>query len=92
MAIHKLHKSAPYLAIAGLFLSIFRHMAKPSRTPTTSTTLAQATHAVGIIEDYEFGAGYGKTIGSIQQLGMEFNPYGIAGTTVINQEWQIFRP
>lgn len=36
--------------------------------------------------------GYDKTIGNIQQLALDFNPYGIAGTTVINQEWQNFMP
>lgn len=92
MAIHKLNKSVPYLAIAGLFISIFPAHAQNFSNPTSSATFAQTTHAMGVIEDYEFGTGYGRAICSIQQLGMEFNPYGIAGTTVINQEWQIFRP
>ena len=38
------------------------------------------------------GTGCDKTIGNIQQLALDLNPYGIAGTTVINQEWQNFIP
>ena len=40
-----------------------------------------------IIDDYSFGTGPTKNVTNLQQLGATFNPYGIAGTTVINQNW-----
>lgn len=60
--------------------------------PSTSMTFGQATQGLPIIQNYAFGTGPGRTIGNVQQLSGSFNPYGIAGTTVINQEWERYQP
>jgi hypothetical protein len=39
--------------------------------------------------DYRFGTGSGRNTSSLSQ---RFNPYGIAGQTVINNEWQRYQP
>ncbi len=38
--------------------------------------------------DYEFGTGSGR---NTSDLSANFNPYGIAGTSVINNEWQRYQ-
>jgi hypothetical protein len=41
-----------------------------------------------LYRDYRFGTGAGRTVSN---LSTDFNPYGIAGTTVINNEWQRYQ-
>ena len=76
----------------GLFLPMFPAYGQTFSDPPTSATFAQVTKGMEVIEDYTFGTGYGRAIGTIQQLALHFNPYGVAGTTVINQEWERYQP
>jgi len=41
---------------------------------------------------YAFGTGAGSTITNTTQLAASFSPYGVAGKTVIHQEWERFQP
>ncbi|GIF63498.1 hypothetical protein Ais01nite_15330 [Asanoa ishikariensis] len=43
----------------------------------------------GLLRDYRFGTGSGR---NVSNLATNFNPYGIAGTAVINNEWQRYQP
>lgn len=55
-------------------------------------TFSEAVAGLSVLDNYAFGTGAGKTVTNIQQLSGAFNPYGIAGTTVINQEWERYQP
>ncbi|MDF2925501.1 MAG: glycosyl hydrolase family protein [Paenibacillaceae bacterium] len=43
-----------------------------------------------LLRDYSFGTS--RNVNSLTVLSNSFNPYGIAGTTVINKEWQLYQP
>jgi hypothetical protein len=43
-----------------------------------------------VIAHYEFGTQSGRNVRNLNQLAKFFDPYGIAGTTTINQEWEIY--
>jgi hypothetical protein len=43
----------------------------------------------GLLRNFLFGSGAGRTV---TNLSTNFNPYGIAGTAVINNEWQRYQP
>ncbi len=60
--------------------------------PSTSETFLQAVGTMPVLASYAFGTGPGRTVGNIQQLSAIFNPYGIAGQTVINEEWERYQP
>jgi hypothetical protein len=44
-----------------------------------------------LYRDYNFGTGAGNNVSNTTQLAVNFNPYAIAGTTVINNEWQRYQ-
>lgn len=44
-----------------------------------------------LLRDYNFGTGAGNNVNNTTQLAVNFNPYAIAGTTVINNEWQRYQ-
>ena len=58
----------------------------------TTATFEEARREMGMLRTYTFGAGSDRTIRDLRQLATFFDPYGIAGTTVINQEWQRYQP
>ena len=45
-----------------------------------------------LIHNYDFGTSATSTIKNLTDLENSFNPYGVAGTTVINEEWQRYKP
>jgi len=59
-----------------------------------STSIARDTKLDGftLIRDYDFGTAEGNTVHDSTELTGIFNSYGIAGTTVINSEWQRYLP
>jgi beta-glucanase (GH16 family) len=59
--------------------------------PKTTQSFAEATAGMHIMQDYTFGTNAGKAITDLQRLANYFEPYGIAGTTVINQEWERYQ-
>jgi hypothetical protein len=79
-------------AIFGLFISVFPAYSQNFSDPGTTVTFDQAIQGMEVIDNYTFGTGYGRTISNIQQLAAHFDPYGIAGTQVINQEWERYQP
>jgi cytochrome c peroxidase len=65
----------------------------PSSTidPPTSASFDTAISGMQVLKDYEFGTGTGRNVKDISDLAASFNPYGIAGTTVINNEWERYQ-
>jgi hypothetical protein len=63
-----------------------------AQDPSTSQTFEQYVQSMHSIGWYNFGTGSGCTICNMQQLSSTFNSFGIAGTTVIDQEWQRYQP
>ncbi|MBM7566618.1 glycoside hydrolase family 16 protein [Paenibacillus sacheonensis] len=57
-------------------------------TPVTSQGPSLAGYT--LYKDYSFGTS--KNVNSLTALSNSFNAYGIAGTTVINGEWQRYQP
>ncbi|HEY3838800.1 MAG TPA: family 16 glycosylhydrolase [Bryobacteraceae bacterium] len=58
-------------------------------------TFEQAIQSFGLVQNYEFGTATGRTVTNLGQLASSFSPYGIAGYSVINEEWeryQVFNP
>ena len=45
-----------------------------------------------LICNYTFGTDASRTVSDLTDLDLNFKPYGIAGTTVINNEWQRYQP
>jgi beta-glucanase (GH16 family) len=43
------------------------------------------------VNSYTFGTAAGNNVTNLQQLAASFNPYGIAGTAVINEEWERYQ-
>ncbi len=62
-----------------------------SYDPTTSATFLQATKGMSAIHNYTFGTAYGRTVPNLSQLAASFSPYGIAGHTVIQNEWERYQ-
>ncbi len=60
--------------------------------PSTSQTFDQAIQNLPVLQSYTFGTGEGRNISNLSSLAETFNPYGIAGTIVINQEWERYQP
>lgn len=60
--------------------------------PDPTATFGQVTSDMLLLEDYTFGSDSGRAIGNLKQLAARFEPYGIAGTDVINQEWERYQP
>ena len=63
-----------------------------SANPSTSSTFGQATQGMQVLDNYTFGTAYGRTVGSLSALAQSFSPYGIAGKTVFNGEWDKYQP
>lgn len=45
-----------------------------------------------LLRDYTFGSDASRAVNDISDLSVNFEPYGIAGTNVINNEWQRYQP
>lgn len=83
------------MAVAVVVLAITEATAATGQSatdPTTTETFEQARAGMRPVANYVFGKSCGSTIGNISELAAHFNPYGIAGTTVINQEWERYQP
>ena len=78
--------------ITGLGLLFLIFLPLQAQNPTTSETFDQYVQGMKSIGWYSFGSASGCTICNIQQLSQVFNPYGIAGTSVIDQEWERYQP
>lgn len=75
-------------------LGILSSLALPvkAQDPNVGDSFSEATQGMKNIAWYRFGTASGCTICNLQQLGSHFNPYGIAGKTVIHQEWERYQP
>jgi beta-glucanase (GH16 family) len=66
--------------------------ASRAQDPSVNATFEQAAQGMRTLGWYNFGTGSGCTVCNQQQLANSFNPYGIAGTTVIHTEWERYQP
>jgi hypothetical protein len=60
--------------------------------PSTTESFGDAIKGFKLIRNYVLGGSRESTIRSLDDLADKFTPYGIGGTTVINQEWQRYQP
>ena len=69
-------------------------LSSSSLDPPTTATFEQAIAGSSKIDNFYFGAAPNSvsTITSLADLSRGFNPYGIAGTSEINQEWARYQP
>lgn len=58
----------------------------------SAPAIAQDLSAYTLIENYDFGTSAESTVRNLTDLAVDFKPYGVAGTTVINREWQRYQP
>jgi beta-glucanase (GH16 family) len=65
--------------------------AQSAYDPSTTETFSQATAGMSTVNSYNFGTAVGNNVTNLQQLAASFNPYGIVGTTVINEEWERYQ-
>jgi beta-glucanase (GH16 family) len=75
-----------------LFLSAACLYGRSAVDPPVTNTFTQATGGMSVVNSYTFGTDAGHTITNLQQLSSRFDPYGIAGHTVINNEWERYQP
>ncbi|QGQ99407.1 glycosyl hydrolase family protein [Paenibacillus psychroresistens] len=61
----------------------------PTPTPTPAAGGPDLT-GYTLFRDYSFGTS--RNVNSLTSISNSFNPYGVAGTTVINNEWQRYQP
>lgn len=69
--------------------------ASPRQTssgPSTTASFGEVIRSMQPLVDYTFGTGEDRTVKDRGRLAQEFNPYGIAGKTPINQEWNRYQP
>ena len=59
--------------------------------PSTSATFDEAIHNLPVLQNYTFGTAGGRSVNCLTRLATAFSPHGIAGTIVINQEWQRYQ-
>jgi beta-glucanase (GH16 family) len=71
-------------------VSVVGARAHPKDPPTTHT-FAQTIQGMKRIQNYTFGTAYGRSVGNLSTLAESFNPFGIAGHTVVNGEWDIYQ-
>jgi hypothetical protein len=50
-----------------------------------------AIRGMSVATTHDFGTAPGKTVSDLTELANRFEPYSVAGTTVIHQEWQRFQ-
>jgi hypothetical protein len=62
------------------------------QNPSTTETFGDAINGMPIVENFLFGTDYNRNIKNLSNLAAYFSPYGIAGTIVINQEWERYQP
>jgi beta-glucanase (GH16 family) len=80
-----------YIAV-GFLLLISPVRAQSQYDPSTTQTFEQVVAGMQPMHWYNFGVGAGSTISNLSQLAAVFNPYGIASTSTIHQEWEVYQP
>ena len=60
--------------------------------PALTASFDQAIEGMAPVATYLFGTGPGRTVRSLDDLAADFDPYGIAGRTVIHKEWEVYQP
>lgn len=76
------HTRSKYILPVLIFIFLF----------LTESLRAQDLSGYVLLRDYNFGTSTGSTVKNITDLGVNFKPYGVAGTSVINKEWQRYQP
>jgi hypothetical protein len=84
-------KKPTYFTILALLFTGASLDAQATYDPPTTDTFSQAIAGMSTVNSYTFGTAQGHTITNLQQLASSFNPYGIAGQTVIHTEWERYQ-
>lgn len=69
----------------------FLYSQTSSKDQPLPRTFSQATWGMKQIQNYTFGTADGRTVSSLSALAQSFDPFGIAGHTVVNGEWDHFQ-
>jgi len=80
------------LFIFGWALTLGSQSAKAAPAGEVNSQVSSPVDTTGysLIRNYEFGTT--RNVNSLAALDVNFNPYAIAGTIVINNEWQRYQP
>ena len=62
------------------------------QAPSIPTTFGTGIQKFKKIHDYTFGSAHGRSVTNLNKLAELFDPYGIAGLTTINKEWERYQP
>jgi hypothetical protein len=89
--VHKLPICSILAATTGLLLTISPMKGQGPLEPSTSQNFYQIAQGMTGLRYYAFGTGAGSNVTNTTQLANYFTPYGIAGTTVIQQEWERYQ-
>jgi beta-glucanase (GH16 family) len=82
-------RAVAVVSIAGIGLC---HPSGAALAQSDDCSTATLNLGAGALRDYEFGSGSGRNVADLDALSADFEPYGISGTTVINNEWQRYQP
>ncbi len=85
-------KTSFCVALGLTFLTLSSVQGQSSYDPKTSQTFDQFVAGMHPLRYYAFGTGSGSNVTNLTQLAQAFSPYGIAGTTVEEQEWERYQP
>lgn len=61
------------------------------QNPNTNQKFQDAIAGLKLVDNYSFGTAEGRNVKDLTDLSRHFDPYGIAGTTVIHQEWERYQ-
>ena len=81
-----------YTLSASLCLLYLFAMTGNAQDPSTTATFGDVVSNMAVINNYTFGTASGRAISTLSELEASFDPYGIAGTQVINEEWERYQP
>lgn len=81
-------KQTPLVAlfVVPLILSLIAAQTVPINT------FKEVTSRLTLLRDYQFGTRHAANIRNLSRLAQLFEPYGLSGKTVINQEWERYQP
>jgi hypothetical protein len=78
--------------LSGPFLLTLTTLTSYAQAPSTADSFHDAVKSFRPHRNYTFGTAEPRAIRDLDALAAAFDPYGIAGHTVINHEWQRYQP
>ena len=90
--IKPLSRTAYFAVFAAFFFAGAPVKGSGSYSPDPTQTFSDAIQTLPLLRNYSFGTGSGRNVTNLSDLAQSFTPYGIAGTTVTNQQWGLYQP